>query len=102
MKVAELSTVRTLLIAWGVLCLLTLLSLLLGRMFHLADWLPLWVAAIVWIKGWLVCRYFLESGTAHPFIRRLLAAFIAFAPLALLLTGLFGTQVARWTGLLLG
>ena len=102
MKTAHPVSLRLLLWAWLVLCLLTLISIGLGQSFHRADWLPLGVAAIVWLKGWLVCRYFLESPSAHPFIRRLLAVFSACAPLALLLTGFLGRQVANWTGRLLG
>jgi hypothetical protein len=54
------------------------------------------VAAIVWIKGWLVARRFIEAEQAHPFIRNVLRGFIAFTPVALLLTAFFGHQFARW------
>jgi hypothetical protein len=68
-------------VAWLALVALTLISPALGRWFHGADGLPLLVAAIVWIKGWLVARHFIEARLAHPFIARVLAGFIAFAPL---------------------
>ncbi len=87
---------------WLVLIGLTLLSVALGQGFHSADWLPLLVAAIVWIKGWLVGRYFIETQLATPFVRRVVAVFIAFAPCALVVTGFFGPSIARWTSLFIG
>ena len=88
-------------LTWLVLCVLTVLSLGLGQWFHAAAWLPLLVAVIVWVKGTLVARYFIESELAHPFIRRLLMGFIAFAPLWLILTGFYGGQFAQWGSLFL-
>ena len=84
---------------WLLLCALTLLSLGLGRSCHGAGWLPLLVAAIVWIKGTLVARHFIESGRVHPFLAWVLRGFIAFAPLALVATAFFGERLARWTTL---
>lgn len=86
-------------LVWLTLCLLTLLSLGLGRWFHGAAWLPLLVAAIIWLKGMLIARHFIETHLAHRFIARVVAVFIAFAPLLLLLTAFFGAQLARWTTL---
>ena len=85
--------------AWLGLVVLTLLGLGLGQWFRGVSWQPLVVAAIVWIKGWLVCRHFIESQLAHPFITRILRAFILFAPIALVLTAFFGSQFARWATL---
>ena len=85
--------------AWLGLVVLTLLGLGLGQWFRGAAWQPLLVAAIVWIKGWLICRYFIESHLAHPFITRVLRGFILFAPIALVLTAFFGRQFARWATL---
>jgi len=82
-------------VAWLALLSLTLASLGLGEWFREAGWLPAMVAAIMWIKGALVARCFIESHVAHPFIARVLSAFIAFAPLALLGTAYFGPQLAR-------
>ncbi len=84
---------------WLLLVILTLISLGLGEWFHSAGWLPLLVAAIVWIKGFAVARHFIESQLAHPFIRRVLQSFIAFAPVALVLTSYFGGTFARWATL---
>lgn len=93
------ANLQPLIIAWLALVALTLISLALGQWFHGAAWLPLLVAAIVWIKSSLVTRRFLEAGQAHPFIARVLAGFIAFTPIALVLTAFFGTQFARWASL---
>jgi len=89
----------TLRLAWLALVLLTFLGLVLGTWFHGAPWLPVLVAGMIWAKGALVARYFLESSDAHPFIRRLLQGFIALAPLLLLFTTFFGGHLARWTSL---
>ncbi|MGL5987253.1 MAG: hypothetical protein EKK59_09630 [Neisseriaceae bacterium] len=96
------SGMKPLYVVWLLLSGLTLLSVALGQGFHSANWLPLLVAAIVWVKGWLVSRYFIETQLATPFIRRLVAVFIAFAPLALVITGFFGASIARWTALFIG
>jgi hypothetical protein len=85
--------------AWLALVMFTLLSLGLGQWFHGATWLPILVAAIVWLKGMLVARQFIELPLAHPFIAWVLRVFIAFTPLALLVTAFFGAQFARWTTL---
>lgn len=82
--------------AWLALVALTLLGLYLGQWFHGRSWLPPLVAAIVWFKGALVARRFLEVGVAHPFIRRVVYGFVAFAPLALVILGYFGARLARW------
>jgi len=85
--------------AWLALTVLTLASLALGEWLRGANGLPLLVAAIVWAKGWLVARHFIESHEAHPFIARMLQIFIAFVPIALLMTSFFGAWIARWASL---
>ena len=94
---AAASTAPTL--AWLALLALTLASLALGHWLHGVPWLALPVAAIIWLKGWLVARHFIESHIAHPFIARLLQGFIAIAPAALILTAFFGDTLARWATL---
>lgn len=93
------TTLTPLTLTWLALVALTLLSLGLGRWFHGAAWLQLLVAGIVWIKGWLVAQKFIEAELAHPFIRRVLKGFIAFTPVALVLTAFYGRQFARWATL---
>jgi len=85
-----------LLLTWLALVALTLLSLILGEWFGGAGWLPMLVAAIIWLKAWLVARYFIEAQLTRTLIRRIIWAFIAFAPIALVLTDLFGRQATRW------
>jgi hypothetical protein len=89
----------TLTLAWLALVALTLISLGLGEWFRAADWLPLLVAALIWLKGAVVARCFIESHIAHPFIARLLQGFIAVAPSALILTAFFGSTLAGWATL---
>ena len=79
---------------WLGLVALSLLSLVLGEWIGEAAWLPVLVAAIIWLKAWLVARYFLEITQCTTFIRRLVLGFIAFAPIALVLTDTFGPQLA--------
>lgn len=86
-------------VAWLGLVALTLVSLGLSEGFRDARWLPLLVAAIIWFKGALVARCFIESPVAHPFIRRVLRIFIAISPLALIATAFFGSTLARWATL---
>lgn len=85
--------------AWVFLVLLTLASLGFANSLRGADWLPELVASMVWLKAWLVARYFLETPHCHIFIRLVVWNFIAFAPLALVLTDLFGQQFAHWVQL---
>ena len=85
--------------AWLVLVVLTIASLGLGHWFHGAVWLPLLVAAIVWVKGRLVARQFIGAPEAHPYVAWVLRIFVAFAPIALVLLTFFGGQFARWATL---
>jgi hypothetical protein len=72
--------------AWLGLLALTAISLLLGAQFGAASWMPFLVAGIIWIKGSMVARYFIESHQAHPFIAWVLRTFIAFASIGLVVT----------------
>jgi hypothetical protein len=65
--------------AWLALVALTLLSLGLSEWARDWSWLPLIVSAIMWTKGVLVARCFIESHLAHPFIARVVNVFIAVA-----------------------
>ena len=97
---AKLSTQLTpLVVAWLALVLLTLISLGLGEWLRGLSWLPLLVASIIWLKAWLVARYFLEAQLSHIFLRRVIWIFIAFAPVALVLTDHFGRRFAEWAQL---
>lgn len=84
------SKISPLVMAWLGLLVLTLVSLVLGNRFGHASWMPLPVAAIIWIKGTVVSSYFIESNGAHPLIAWIVRAFIAFVPVVLVLFALFG------------
>lgn len=93
------ATLSSLATAWLALVALTLLGLALGAAFHGAVWLQPVVALLIWLKGMLVARRFIETAHAHPFIRWLVYAFVAFAPLALVGIAFFGREFARWATL---
>lgn len=76
----------TLASAWIGLLFLTLVGLLAGGLWEHTSGLPLFVAALIWIKGWMVGRYFLNIDDAHPYVAWLVRIFTVFAPVALLLT----------------
>ena len=97
MKAADHS--RALTHAWLLLVGLTLFSLGLGEWARQWPWLPALVAGIVWFKGMVVALCFIEISPAHPFIRRVVLAFIAIPPLALLATAYYGETLARWAAL---
>ena len=94
-----ISRLAPLTLAWGGLVALTLFSVVVGQWFDGGAWLQLFVAGTVWLKGWLVARRFIEVELAHPFIRRVVWTFVAFAPLALIGIAFFGDRFARWATL---
>lgn len=95
LEIAPSTSYRPLLITWLVLACLTVASVILSQRLPGAAWLQLLVAAIIWLKGGLIARHFIETPIAHPFIRRVTHAFIAFTPAALVLTAFFGSEFAR-------
>jgi len=84
-----------LLLVWLLLVLLTLLSLVLGEWLGRSAWLPVIVAMLIWAKAWLIAHFYLETYQCTRFIRRLVKGFIAFAPIALVLTDTFGHELAK-------
>ncbi len=86
---------RPLVNTWLVLVGLTIASVALSQYLHGTVWLQLLVAAIVWIKGEMIARHFIEIRIAHPFIRCVIHIFVAFTPAALLLIAFFGREFAR-------
>ena len=88
-----------LVLTWLALVALTLFGPLLGNGLGGQEAVQLIVAAIIWIKGHLVARHFIEAERAHPFIRNVLRFFIAFAPIAIVLTTFFGECFARFVTL---
>ncbi len=91
--------IKTLFFTWAILVLLTLASVGLGEWLQEGAWLSALVGGIIWLKAWLVARYFLETPFSHTFIRRLTWVFIAFVPVALVLTVMFGRWFAEWVRL---
>jgi hypothetical protein len=98
-RTAPSVAITPLFLAWLGLVLLTLLGLALGQWTDHAAWLQLPVAAIVWLKGWVVARHFIEAHLAHPFIARVVQGFIACVPFALVLTAWLGERFVRMTTL---
>lgn len=86
---APQSTHRVLALTWLGLMLLTALSILIGHELHGKAGLQPLVAAVLWLKSWLVARYFLEGRGIHWFFRRVLYGFIAITPLCLIGLGLW-------------
>lgn len=91
------------LIAWLGLVALTLASL------FIAEWAPagmsglaLLIAAIIWLKGWLLAHFYLETAHSRRIIRRATWAFVGFVPIGLLLTSYFGKGLAAILGKLAG
>jgi hypothetical protein len=93
------TSLRPLLLTWLALVGLTLVSPQLGNGLGGQEAVQLIVAAIIWIKGHLVARHFIEAELAHAFIRNVLCFFIAFTPIAIVLTTFFGDRFARFASL---
>ena len=93
------TSLRPLVLTWLALVALTLVSPQLGNGLGGAQAVQLTVAAIIWIKGYLVARHFIEAELAHPFLRNVLRFFIAFTPIAIVLTTFFGDRFARLASL---
>lgn len=86
-------------LTWLVLVALTVASPYIGGSLGDQQLAQILVAAIIWAKGQLVARHFIEAELAHPFIRHVLRFFVAFAPIAIVLTAFFGEPFARWASL---
>lgn len=76
--------------AWLALLALSFIGMILGKLVGHASWMPLLVAAIIWAKGSMVARYFIESHEAHPYIAWVISVFVAFVPVALVITAFLG------------
>ena len=93
------TSLRPLVLTWLALVGLTLLSPQLGNGVGGQEAVQLIVAAIIWVKARLVTRHFLEAERTHPFIRNVLRFFIAFTPIAIVLTTFFGDAFVRLASL---
>lgn len=92
---ARPAALTPLVLSWAALVCLTFLGLGLSEGGVRGAWFQLLVAALVWFKGWIVARYFVESHLAHPFIATVVRVFILCVPLALVVTALLGERFAR-------
>ena len=73
--------------AWVWLLLLTVASAAIAVTERgVLPWVGWLIAALVAWKAWLVAEHYLEVAEAAPVFRRLVLAFIALAPLALVVT----------------
>lgn len=81
--------------AWIGLVALTFLSLWLVSSLPHRTWIAVAVAAIAWVKAWMVARSFLESWRAGPLFAGVVRLFIALAPLGLVLTAWLEHAPAR-------
>lgn len=73
--------------AWVWLLLLTVASAAIAVTERgVLPWVGWLIAALVAWKAWLVAEHYLELAEAAPVFRRLVLAFIALAPLALVAT----------------
>ncbi|BAO45327.1 cytochrome C oxidase subunit IV family protein [Thiolapillus brandeum] len=85
--------------SWLFLMGLTLSGALMGEYAHPGFWVTVSVAFITAIKGRLIIDEFMELGDASPAIRRTVRLFGLLVPSLMILTWLFGNQLARWTSL---
>ena len=92
-------TIRKLNQVWMLLIALTLCGVAVGEGAEPGFWVTLLVAGLTAVKGRLVIDYFIEVGDALPSIRRLMRIFGLFVPALIVLTYLFGPQVAGVTSL---
>jgi hypothetical protein len=86
-------------ISWIFLMALTLGGALMGEYAHPGFWVTVSVAFITAIKGRLIIDEFMELGDASPAIRHTVRLFGLLVPALMILTWLFGSQLARWTSL---
>ena len=84
---------------WTILVALTLVGVAIGEGAEPGFWVTLTVAAIAAFKGRLVIDQFMELGSAHPVIRRLVRLFGLLVPTLMVLVYLFGPQIAEITTL---
>ena len=84
---------------WLVLISLTLVGVAIGEGAEPGFWVTLLVAAITAFKGRLVIDGFMELGSAHPAIRRLVRLFGLLVPALMVLVQLFGPWIAQVTAL---
>lgn len=93
------ATTRSLTLSLLALVVLTLTGALLGEVGKPGFWVTLSVAVMMAVKGRLVIDQFLELGNAHTSIRALMRLYANLIPALVMITYLFGPQIARLTTL---
>jgi hypothetical protein len=90
---------RRLDLVWLLLVGLTLGGAFLGEAAESGFWVTVLIAAIMAFKGRLVIDHFMELADANRTIRRMVRLYGIAIPLLLVLTYVFGSQIASLTGL---
>jgi len=90
-------TIHHIVLAWISLVLLTLGSTLIGKVEQSGFWITVLISALIMIKGRIVVEFFLEAGTTRTYIRRVLRFYTIFWPLLIIITYLFGPEIAKFT-----
>lgn len=93
------ATIRSLTLSWLALTGLTLTGALLGEAGQPGFWVTISVAVMMAVKGRLVIDHFLELGNAHHSIRKLVRLYANVIPALVVITYLFGPQIAQLTTL---
>jgi len=90
---------RRLDLVWGLLIGLTLGGAALGEAAEPGFWVTAAIAAIMVFKGRMVIDHFMELAEANRTIRMTVRLYAVAIPLLLMLTYLFGAQIASMTSL---
>jgi len=91
---------RRLDLAWLALVSFTLGGAFMGEFGADRFWVVAVVALVTFVKGRMVIVHFMELNRASPVIRRVVGLFGMLVPLLMLITWLWGPQLARvnWLG----
>lgn len=90
---------RTLDLVWLLLIGLTLGGAALGEAAEPGLWVTLIIATTMAFKGRMVIDHFMELTNANRTIRRMVRLYGVVIPVLLMLTYVFGPQIARVTSL---
>lgn len=94
-----MQTTRRLDLVWGLLIGLTLGGAALGEAAESGFWVTVTIALAMTFKGRMVIDHFMELTHAHQTIRWTVRLYAVVIPLLLILTYLFGPQIASITSL---
>jgi len=94
-----MKTPRRLDLVWLLLIGLTLGGAILGEAAEPGLWVTLGMASVMVLKGRMVIDHFMELADANRTIRRMVRLYGIAIPLLLVLTHIFGAQIAALTSL---